>query len=63
MLGRGGRREGAGADRGDGGLLRREEEEDEQEQEQEQGDDAGEGEGAGLLPMDPEKTLAMVVCL
>jgi hypothetical protein len=61
MLGRGGRREGAGADRGDGGLLRREEEE--QEQEQEQGEDAGEGEGAGLLPMDPEKTLAMVVCL
>ena len=58
MLGRGGRREGAGADKGDGGLLRREEEEEEAEEE---GGDAVEGEGAGLLPMDPEKTLAMVV--
>jgi hypothetical protein len=62
MLGRGGRREGAGGpagsvNEGDGGLLHGEEEEPED------GDDAVEGEGAGLLPMNPEKTLAMVVDL
>jgi hypothetical protein len=59
MLGREGRRQGTEGstlhnDEGDAGLLRKAEDVEE--------DDEVEGEGAGLLPMDPEKTLAIVIC-
>ncbi len=59
MLTRGGRKQGADEqtlhdDEGGAGLL--------QKAENGEGDDDAEGEGAGLLPMDPEKTLALVAC-
>ena len=59
MLTRGGRKQGADEqtlhdDEGGAGLL--------QKDEDGEGDGDAEGEGAGLLPMDPEKTLALVAC-